>query len=137
MRPGILLLFCFVASPFLMSTSCNKTAQCKDAICTMIFAGITVEVTDAAGNPVAADEVFTVRKQNKERIVLSQFAGNGRFVVLDDSYVKKMLNSKELFTFIAMKNGMKLFEEDYTISADCCHVKKELGKDKIVVSSVR
>lgn len=91
---------------------------------------VTAEVTQAGVTP-QFDDVYTVRTSNNQKITPEQTMGSGHFVVLDDSYLKNLQNKTETFRFIAVKNGVNVIDEPYTISADCCHIKKDSGKDAI------
>jgi len=133
MRSIVFVLACITGSLFLTSSSCNKAAQCKDAICTMMFTSVGAEVRTADGKPVILDEVYTIRQSNGEKITIDQHKETGRYQILDDSYVKRLLNDKDNFKLTGIKGGKKIVEETYTISADCCHVKKDAGKDVITV----
>lgn len=117
--------------PFIYG-SCNKerqaAADCDKVMCTMMFAMITAEVKDAAGVAATADEVYTVKDGTKDTLRFEQQMLNGQYVVMDDSYVKELQNKTAGFHFMGMKDGRVLFNEAYSISADCCHVKKESGK---------
>lgn len=111
----------------------EKTISCEGVACTMMLAMVTVQVTDAAGQPITLDEAYTTVAQSSQRVPTQQSMGGGRYVVLDDGYRKDLANRKDEFRFIGMRNGAKVVDETYTISADCCHVKKESGKDVVVV----
>jgi hypothetical protein len=99
----------------------------------MMFAMISVQVTDAAGAPVKLDEVYTVRTGNGAKITVEQNMGEGRYTVLDDSYQKELTNITDDFRFVGIINGIKVVDEPYTLGADCCHVRKENGKEIVIV----
>lgn len=135
-----ILISCILAccAPMLMSSSCNdkqaKNPCPADVVCTMMFKMITVEVKDAAGNNVTFDEFFTIRKSNQE--IIRPDANNameGHFIVLDDSYVKKLANQQDSFRFIGIKNGKEVLSEPFAIGADCCHVNKISGREQITL----
>lgn len=118
---------------FLTASSCDRKSgtnadDCKEVMCTMMFAMITAEVKGAT----EALEVHTVRKSTGERIEPVQQSGNpDRYVVLDDGYQKKLQQATDTFVFTGKMNGQTVFEEEYVITADCCHVSKVSGKDVI------
>lgn len=137
MEKLLLSLIISTLTPVLMASSCKETTSkvanpCEGVICTMMFAMVTVQVTDAAGVPVQLDEVYTIRQKNNERISLEQQMQDGRYNIIDDSYQKELANTAEKFTFFGVKGGKVVVQESYTIGADCCHVKKQSGKDVIV-----
>ncbi len=132
-RSAILLMLVFL-SPFFMASTCNKPEKdaCVDVACTMMFAMVTVQVQEQDGSPVVLDEVYTVRKSSNETIKpQQQSAEGGHYVVLDDSYVGSLKQSVDSFTFVGMKNGQRVVEEPYVLGADCCHVRRESGKEVI------
>jgi hypothetical protein len=94
---------------------------------------VMVHVEDQHHEPVILDEAYTIRKRNGEKIVLSQNMGDGHYAVLDDSYKTNLENTKDEFRFVGVKGGKIVVDESYQISADCCHVQKESGRDTIVI----
>jgi hypothetical protein len=96
---------------------------------------VTVQVVDAAGNPVKLDEAYSIRSGTNEKINSTQESGmNNSYVVLDDSYQKKLAQSTSTFRFIGIKNSKQVIDEPFVISADCCHIKKNSGPAKIVIN---
>lgn len=94
---------------------------------------VTVQVVDQDNQPVTLDEAYTVRKKTGEKIKLEQNMEDGMYSVLDDSYKNKLENSKDQFQFVGVKEGKVVANESFDISADCCHVQKQSGKEIIVV----
>jgi hypothetical protein len=131
MRKIVIAATALLLSPFLMASSCNKNNSCREAICTAIFASVMVQVQTPEGLPVQLDEVYTIRTSTGEKIVLDQNMAEGRYNVLDDSYQKRIANSTEQFRFVGKKGGQVIVDEPYVISADCCHVNKQSGKEII------
>lgn len=140
MKTFLIVLAAFLSSPLFMATSCEqqqkqaqaqqKKQNCEGAICTEIFVMISVKVSQQNG-VLNLDEVYTTRKSSNEKLTFDQNMGPDSYIVLDDSYIQKMQNTTDEFHFIGIKNGEKLIDEVYTISADCCHVNKEKGKERI------
>ncbi|CAN5228746.1 hypothetical protein BH09BAC2_BH09BAC2_11010 [soil metagenome] len=119
----------------LSAMSCSKSHfnNCNVA-CTAVFASVNVQLTDAFDNPVTAGEVFTIRIKTGDTLRLQQYPNiSGAYTILDDSFQKIIVNSTENFQFVAIKNGNKIVDESYTISADCCHIKKDSGKEKVII----
>jgi len=138
-KTSIYLLILVVISPFFIYKSCDKghdkhkSKDCKDAMCTMMFAMITAEVKDASGNNVTLDEVYTIRTSTGEKLKYDYSTSPGFYTILDDGYQKQLQNSSDKFQFIGMKGGVKVVDETYTISADCCHVMKQAGNAVITL----
>jgi hypothetical protein len=121
-----------------LGSSCAKTksttAKCADdVICTMMFAMVNTDVVDNTGEHVILDEAYTLRDDTGEKIKLEQTTNGTIYTVLDDSYVKKLQNTEAKFHFVGIKGGKQIVNEPYTISADCCHIKKVSGKEQITV----
>lgn len=116
-----------------MSQSCNKnTKPCKEnVICTELFAMVTVHVTDKNGQDVILNDAYTIRKSTNEEIRMEQSMPNGSYIVLDDSYQKKLSNSADTFIFIGIKNKAEVVNLSYIITADCCHISKASGENEV------
>ena len=130
----IIPLFALVLTvPVLLATDCNQPKKCPpDTMCTEVFVMVSVKVLDGNDQPVKLDEVYTVRESNNEKLLFEQNMDQ-YYVVLDDSYQKKLQQQSDKFRFVGMKNGQKLVDEIFVISADCCHVKKESGKEQVIL----
>src|SRR5688500_18182976 len=107
-------------------TSCDQ-----EIVCTKEFKTIVLRVRDANWNPIALDSAYTIRLGG-ERINHSMVTA-GHYYVLDDAYHFKLKNDRDIFTFYGFRNGTKVIEEVYQISADECDVIKEAGKDEVVL----
>lgn len=125
---AVILLVC--SSPVFLATSCEHKKCPENTICTEMFAMVTVKVIDQLGNSVHFDEVYTIRKSNNETIRITQ-SMDGMLIVLDDSYQSKLKQDKDTFHIVGIKNGQKVLDEPYMISADCCHVSKVSGREEI------
>jgi hypothetical protein len=137
MRSIVFVLTLLVFSHLLMSSSCSKThnpeGDCAGVACTAMFAMVSVQVTDANGQPVALDDAYTVASKTGEKIKVEQPIGAGQYVVIDDSYRQKLMNRTDDFRFIGMKNGVIVVDQAYRISADCCHVSKVSGPEAVTI----
>lgn len=118
--------------------SCSKNNDdknnCANTPCTLVFTAVTTEVKDSSGKDVELDRVYTVNMDTGDTLSHEQISGNNDYVVLDDNYVSMMYNKTYNFLFIGERHNAILFTEPYTISADCCHVSKDTGKDVITVN---
>lgn len=117
-------------------TACSTTKKIAcppDVICTRIFKSVTVRIVDASTKPIQLDEAYTINIITGESIHLENTGQVGYYTVLDDSYQKKMPNSTLRFQFVGIKNGQRIVEETYRITADCCHIDKLAGRDEIII----
>lgn len=119
-----------------MSAACKKDKNnCEDAICTMDFRSVTLQVTDANNNAVVLDEAYTVKINTNDTLRYNEQNNNnnGYYTVLNDSYRANIQNQQHAFMFIGIKNNQRVVNESYTISADCCHISKVSGKESVTV----
>lgn len=119
----------------LISCKVTKKAACPpNTICTMMFKSVSVQVTDANGAPVLLDEAYTVRTKTKE-IIRPEHQGkqDGYYVVLSDSYQKKLENQKASFRFVGKKDGKEVVNQVFVIEADCCHINRLEGPENITL----
>ena len=121
----------FVVAPILVvilliSIQCNK-----DAICTMDYRSITLDLKYPDGQPVLLDSgnVFRVSKNQ----IISSWNGisaSGTCLIVDDGMHKELENKKEIMRLTAYLNGEIVCERDVLVGADRCHV-KYLGKEPL------
>jgi hypothetical protein len=135
--PGKLKLFFVAGIACLALASCKTTkkATCPpNVMCTMMFKSISVQVKDANGHAVLLDEAYTVQTKTKETIRPAHHGkADGYYVVLDDSYQKKLQNMNASFRFIGIKDGKEVISQVFRIGADCCHISKIEGPEEITL----
>lgn len=120
----------------LAANSCNnkKNNNCREVICTQIFASVNLKVTNKDGEPAKLTEHYTVNTKTSDTLTFEQGGWpEGSYTVVDDNYVSKMYNSTVEFRFIGMQGNVKVVDEPFTISADCCHISKISGKDTVTI----
>jgi hypothetical protein len=111
-----------------------------DVICTMIFAEVSATavgqnnativpdsfvVTDLAGAPlppVAGQPVYGMSS-----------TGDGRLTIVNDAWVQGHQGMQMDVRAKGFSNSTLLFDQAFTIGADCCHVYKASGPDVISV----
>ncbi len=115
----------------------GRRLDCSAVICTANLVGIGVDVVDSDGAAVILDSfVVTDRAGNRIRPATSWGAapnGNGHYTVLNDAWVSGHQGLGSYFYAKGFRGGTMVFNEVYKISADCCHVSKISGKDRIIV----
>lgn len=135
MKKYLLLL---LATTF-FTLSCKKPFNggntCDDVFCTGVFSEIKITVVDNNKKPVLIDEFYTIRTSTNDTIYNSYITLNitPYKVVLDDSYLPKFRNQRDVFRYLAFYKHRLVADQHYTISADCCHVTKESGPETIIV----
>lgn len=126
----------FVVFALIALSACHRDhglSKCDSMICTPGFAQIVTQVTYAGPTKAQLDEVYTVNTETGERLDINQNLGAGFFVILDDNYRARMAGQTLNFHLVGKRDQAIVLEESYTISADCCHVKKESGKDMVIL----
>lgn len=143
MRLSLLLLPLLMSVAFL---SCGKRDGCDaGTICTEDFRAVSVRLVNAGGTAPTLDSVQTIdergaplRSNTKQRVYgLTGTASGGSMYanVVDDGWVEGNRNSEIQVTLRGFRAGTVVFEEAYTIGADCCHVYKTSGSDLITVTN--
>lgn len=128
-----IVLVAGLAGLALISCKTTKKVACPpNTMCTMMFKSVSVLVTDANGTPVQLDEAYTIQTKTKETIRPEHHGSrDGYYVVLNDSYQKKLENQKASFRFIGKKDGKEVVNQLFVIEADCCHINRLEGPEKI------
>ena len=109
------------------SGSLVQKEDCPPGImCTEEFRMITLKVN---GNKL--DEAFTVDQKSKKTVKVADDMSGDSYVVLDDTYVKTLLNGRGNFRFIGKINGKTVVDASFVISADCCHITKVSGPETV------
>lgn len=127
-------VFVLVLALPLIAMQCKDKNDCSGAVCTQIFAAVNVTVTDKNGNNVDLQDYYTINMATGDTLRHNNSSWpEGAYTVLDDSYVSSMYNKRLQFRFIGVKDNAIVADELYTISADCCHINKEAGKDTLVI----
>ena len=115
-------------------------APCQGALCTAVFTEIHVDVRDQNGAAVNLD-AFVVTDaagvalppSNGSSVYGYPNNGDGRYTIVNDAWVQGHQNSTMAVRARGYINGIEVFNEPYTIEADCCHVSRPSGKDLITV----
>ncbi|MEZ5018206.1 MAG: hypothetical protein R2800_14200 [Flavipsychrobacter sp.] len=122
-------------------TSCDKANNgadvCNDVVCSGIYATVLVNVQDINRNEVSLFDFYTIRKSTGDTIRLPRNNGampfTSPYTVLSDYYMNVFKNRSDHFRFIGIKDGKTVIDQEYFITADCCHIKKVTGPDTITI----
>jgi len=122
---NIIITIITVATLFL--ASCEE----EGVVCTTEFATVNLEVV---GDSLT--DYFTIRLITNDTIRSQETPykinnGNYIYVVLTDGMRKELEGKKEPFVFKGEIDGETVISEEYTISANECHIGKDSGKDKV------
>jgi hypothetical protein len=119
----------------------GKRLDCSVGVCTAVFASVDVNVQNAAGLPVALNSFVVTDRAGKPLPVAANgmavygksLSGEGSYTVLNDAWVTGHQGLGSSFYAKGFLSGVLAFNETYKISADCCHVSRISGKDRIIV----
>jgi hypothetical protein len=70
----------------------------------------------------------------KETIHPANTGMDDSYTVLDDSYLKQLMDNADSFRFTGTKNGKEVVNEVFVIGADCCHINKVSGNESVTVT---
>lgn len=129
MKKFSILLFSILT---LAISSCIKTDECKDVVCTEVFKSITIKIIDSQNLPVLLDSYKTIKDSNNETFTIADsFSGDGIYTIIDDSHKHKTATSGSTFIFEGTKNNVVVVSEEFVITKDCCHISLKSGKTEI------
>lgn len=108
---------------------------CGDVICTENIAEVYLEVVDASGQVVLLDNYYSEDKAgNKLPSYMYEYNDvNKVYTVINDGWLSGNENTSSTIKFIGFKNGVEVVNEVFDIQADCCHISKVNGKEKVVI----
>ena len=114
--------------------------DCSLTICTEVFVTITVSVKNASGEAIRFDsyEVIDVDSgknltdnfNEEENQYLKE---QGLYPILSDTYRVKYQNSTATVTFKGYNSNEEVINEEFVVSADCCHVSLISGNTEIIL----
>jgi hypothetical protein len=109
-----------------------------NVICTMDFRAVSVSAVNAANSPLQLDSFVVtdltgtpLPPVNGERVFGE--LGNGRLMIVNDGWMQGHQGMQMPVQAKGFANGVMLFDQAYTIGADCCHVYKAAGPDVITI----
>lgn len=117
-------------------------SNCAAVICTAVFEEEHLRVQDAAGNPVnlssfvVTDATGTpLPMSNGQAVYGYPHNGNGKYTVINDAWVSGHQNTSMSVRAKGYINGVQVFDQPYTVAADCCHVSMTGGGTTITVNA--
>ncbi len=129
------LLYSLVVLTLFNNSTCDKKECPEDIICSMIFVGINVQVTNAEGEPVQLSKAtLSSTHLDAPLDVLSESPPNGPYQIINDGH-KSFLSNHEAreFLFEGWVGDAQVVKEKYRIRHDCCHVQLIDGPESIQV----
>jgi hypothetical protein len=116
---------------------CLSKKNCKNAICTEIFASISVNLKDTTNPKMIGIRTVTIMTRS-EKTIHTQSEPDSfnpqRFTVVDDSDLKDIgFNASENLEFRIFKDDKLIKSTSYVVKTDCCHVGKFSGLEEIIL----
>lgn len=135
MKPYTLLLLSLSIMLLSFAACIKNGTNCKNVNCTLEYRMITVHVADTNDSAVVLDDHYTIRKSTGDTATRynGYIPADSWYTVVGDDQMKYIQNSQDSYRFVGIKNGAVVVDEEYIISADCCHISKVSGKSKVVV----
>jgi len=122
-------------SLFIVAVGCKDKNNCKNAMCTEMFAMVAVQINIPDTIPISEISTQTLMLSSIN-IIHSQSATTGSqnriFTIADDSDMNELgFNSRQGVELKILRNGNVIKSVPFVISTDCCHVTKSEGPDAI------
>ncbi|WP_010135265.1 hypothetical protein [Ochrovirga pacifica] len=114
----------------------TQALSCDEAFCTKDIKSVFITVKDTMGNAVSLDRIEVVDVQNNnviKTIDATLHKGPGYILINDDS-VEAYANQQVQIQCKGYRNQQLIFQRDFLITVDCCHVYLAEGAKEIVVN---
>lgn len=108
---------------------------CAEVFCTTDVVEIGLEVLDRSGNRVTLD-AFHTEDMNGKVLNTNLYYYNSdilRYVVFNDFWVMGHQNTNTQVRFVGIKGGVRVVNEVYSVSTDCCHINRTSGKTVVTI----
>ena len=122
------------------TTGGTDAPNCLTLLCTQEFAQVVLEVKNPTGTAVILDSFVVtdlsatpLAPVNGNAVFGPINAGTGGYAVINDAWVKAHRNTTMQVRAKGFINGAQIFNEPYTISVDCCHVRKISGTSSVTI----
>ena len=119
----------------LAALGCANDKNCKNAICTEMFAMVGVKLKDTTNSDLSGISTQTVLKSSGQEIHAQSEPGNfpgNSFTVVDDSDLKEIgFNTSQEVELKIIKDGKTVKTIPFIIKTDCCHVSKVEGPEEV------
>lgn len=135
----LLLFFLFTLGMFFQSCQEDPEMVCS-GICTEEFRTININITNQEGEPVALDNFKVVNLKTSKEITrelsgsaLEYAKKNGIYPIFGDEYASEYKNKEVTLNFLGNINNEIVVDQNYKVSADCCHVFLISGSTEVVI----
>lgn len=115
--------------------SCDNDSCSNDIGCTEEFVMVGTSVVDSDNDPIELDSTRTINSDGV--LIFSYVKGqvplSDNYTVVTDSEMDLLESSGSRLTMRGWQDGTELFEEDFTVGKDCCHIEKIDGPEVIII----
>lgn len=114
----------------------EKLPSCEGVACQKYWEYIQLNIRTQTGTPAYLTKVRLVRKEDEailyEYNVAEGYAGF-EYTLMEDSFQKTLRNKQVEVLFLGYRNDELLVNQDFVVTADCCHVIMVEGSLQIVI----
>lgn len=126
------LLIAVMAMPF---SACSGLRNCENTMCTMMFAMVSVEMSDTTDPDLTTIRTETVL-QSSGTVIHSQDGPRSfpdhHFTIADDGDLKEIgYNQNRAVDLRIYKNNNLIKTVAFKIKTDCCHVSRSEGPEQV------
>lgn len=106
----------------------GSDGNCDGLACTEIFSYLTVKVVDSQAQPVTLDSYKVIliaddRDITPDDVDNDIFGEQGTYIVFSDNYADEYQNKTTTIRFTGFIDTEQVVSSEFTVGADCCHVK--------------
>lgn len=114
----------------------EKLPSCEDVGCQKYWEYIHLNIRTQVGTPAFLTKTKLVRKEDGvilyENNVIEGYAGF-EYTLIEDGFQKTFRNKPVEVSFLGYRNEVLLVNQDFVVTADCCHVAVVEGSLQVVI----
>ena len=114
----------------------EKLPSCEGVGCQKNWEYIHLNIRTQAGSPAFLTKTKLVRKEDGailyENNVIEGYAGF-EYTLIEDGFQKTFRNKPVEVSFLGYRNEVLLVNQDFVVTADCCHVDMVEGSLQVVI----
>ena len=131
-------IFITVFFVLLFSFACQQ----ESIICTMEWRALSIKIIDSADSPVILDDYYTTnnntgeifRMKDIDTYIDSLNKLSGEYMIMTDNQKHWAKNGYCKVTFKGFLNKNEVVSEEYSVTADACHIGDLIGRTTIVIN---
>lgn len=131
-------IFITVFFVLLFSFACQQ----ESIICTKEWRALSIKIIDSADSPVILDDYYTTnnntgeifRMKDIDTYIDSLNKLSGEYMIMTDNQKHWAKNGYCKVTFKGFLNKKEVVSEEYSVTADACHIGDLIGRTTIVIN---